>query len=253
MSEFNADRLPPEALAELQRLERQGRDHGAHEYLAHTVNARGAYRAAAEEAVVLDALAPRRDERVMDAGCGVGRHTFRVAPRVGSVLAVDFSTEALVVLEQEAAKRGLANITTLACAISELPAGVGRFDAVCACEVIQHVPSHAARLALLQRLRDALVEGGRAVVTAITWNGRSPAPKDGFWSNGSYRFQFTPAELRALLEEAGFLRVRVRPLFLTPGRIARLLPSALAPIETWASRLSFLAREGRTLLAVGQA
>ena len=106
MSEFDADRLSPEAIAELQRLERQGRDRGARDYLAHTVSARGPYRAAAEEAVVLDALAPRRGERVMDAGCGVGRHTFRVAPRVGSVLAVDLSTEALVVLEAEAARRG---------------------------------------------------------------------------------------------------------------------------------------------------
>jgi hypothetical protein len=91
------------------------------------------------------------------------------------------------------------------------------------------------------------------VVTAITWNRRSPAPKEGFWPNGSYRFQFTPAELRALLEGAGFSCVRVRPLFLTPGPIARHLPARIAFVERWASRMTFLAREGRALLATARA
>lgn len=97
----------------------------ASSYLGSAVHARGAD---------LDALAAlldgRNDARVLDLGCGAGHVSFAAAPRVRAVVAYDLSAEMLDVVAQEAAARGLANLSTRQGVVERLPFEDAAFDAV---------------------------------------------------------------------------------------------------------------------------
>lgn len=71
-------------------------------------------------------LAGRGLGRVLDLGCGGGHVSYRAAPHVGAVVAVDVTP---AMLEQVAA-RGLPNITTQLAAAEALPFPEATFDAV---------------------------------------------------------------------------------------------------------------------------
>ena len=94
-------------------------------YVASSVHARGPD---------LDRLAElarqHKEARVLDLGCGGGHVSFAVAPHVREVVAYDLSREMLAAVTAEAAKRGLANLTTRQGAAESLPFESGSFDLV---------------------------------------------------------------------------------------------------------------------------
>ena len=59
----------------------------------------------------LQLLNPRQEWSILDAGCGPGTLALPLASRVRRVSGLDFSEKMLAILQQKAAKRGLANIT----------------------------------------------------------------------------------------------------------------------------------------------
>jgi trans-aconitate 2-methyltransferase len=107
---------------------------------------------------VLDAIAFRGDERVLDAGCGTGAQTARILERVprGHVYALDASSAMLEVARRELARFG-ARVTFIQAtlAVDPLPPGV---DLVFSNATFHWVPDHAA---LFRGIHDALVPGGR--------------------------------------------------------------------------------------------
>jgi SAM-dependent methyltransferase len=245
--------LSPEDVERLRRREREGRDAGAQHYL-EAIGSRGAFRLRAEDLTLIRHIAPRPHHRVLDAGSGVGRHALRLAPRVASLVALDFSAETLRVLAEEAARRGLRNLETRTGDVCDLPADLGGFDTVYCSEVLQHVPTHALRLAALGGFRRVLRPGGRCVVNVLCWNRRVKGDKDGFWdANGAYRHYATPAEVRGWFDEAGFRRVSLHGLLIAPGSITRRLPASLAFMEARLSTIPMLAGAGRFVIGVGQA
>ncbi len=249
---LDADRLAPGEIAALKEREREGRERGAATFLARVAASRGAWRLRAEDETLLRWLAPRPGMVALDAGSGVGRQALRVAPRVRRLVCVDFSAAALAELEREAGRRGIANLETRAADLGDLPPLLGPFDLAYSSEVLQHVPSAAGRLRVLRNLRAVLAPGGRCVVNVARWRGHARGPQDGFWGGGVYRHYFTPPELRALLESAGFTAVRLHPLLVLPGRLARRLPLGWTAIERWCSGLPGLAGLGRFLIGVGR-
>jgi SAM-dependent methyltransferase len=82
----------------------------------------------------LDALASLLDgkkaARVLDLGCGAGHVSFAVAPRVRDMIAYDLSAEMLALVAREAARRGLANLSTRQGVAERLNFADGEFDAV---------------------------------------------------------------------------------------------------------------------------
>lgn len=97
------------------------------------------------EGVDFDAL---RGARVLDAGCGMGRHARMVAGRVAHVIAVDFSSA----IDQAARNtRDLANVDCVQADICALPLADGAFDFVYSMGVLHHLRDTADALTRLVR------------------------------------------------------------------------------------------------------
>lgn len=96
-------------------------------YLTSRVHAEGPDLERAEQ-LVTQALSPGAS--ALDVGCGAGHLAFRLAPRVGRVMAVDPSTGMLATVTQEAASRRLMNLETRAASAESLPFERASFDLV---------------------------------------------------------------------------------------------------------------------------
>jgi 2-polyprenyl-6-hydroxyphenyl methylase/3-demethylubiquinone-9 3-methyltransferase len=201
---------------------------------------------------------PRPGERVLDAGAGLGRLALLIAPQVRALVCLDLSRGALSVLEAQAAAAGIRNVETVQADVCGYGGAPASFDAACCVEVLGHVPSQRERAAALLRIRELLRPGGRCLIGVYAWSRRARRAgmeKEGFWGTGErrlYHYYFTAQELRRALVQAGFEAVRVRGLLLLPGRIARRLPAALAPLEATLSRLPLSARLGTLLLGLAR-
>lgn len=256
---FSADALPPEEIAALKELEQQNRDLGAAEYVQDLqFYGKGAYELECESRTYLRYISPRTDERVLDAGAGVGRLAFLVAPRVKRLVCADLSAHALQALHSQAHARGIRNIETVQGDLCRLPDTIGTFDAAYSVEVVDHIPSHRERLAALRRLYDLLKPGGRCLVSVHCWNPRTRQArmeKEGFWGTGErrlYHYYFTSREIRGLFQEAGFQEIRLRGLRLLPGKITGRLPASFSVVETWCSMVAAFAEVGVLVIAIGR-
>jgi 2-polyprenyl-3-methyl-5-hydroxy-6-metoxy-1,4-benzoquinol methylase len=257
-SKFNADALSPEEIVALKESERRNRNIGAvglktSDFMAE----RGRFANTAEAQVYLKYLAPRPDQRVLDAGAGMGRFAVVVAPRVKRLVAVDLSSTALDVLVAETKVRNITNIETSQGDLCNIPESLGPFDSVYSVEAIQHIPSRKERLAAVRNLCRMLKPGGKCLVSVVGWNARvaREVEKEGFWGTDDgrlYAFCSTPEELQALMEEAGVRNVKIRGVIALPGRITRHLPLGLTCLETWCSAIPQLAPFSWFVMGIGE-
>jgi len=157
-------------------------------------------------------LAP--GHRVLDLGCGSGRHAFGALRRGADVLACDLGRPELAeVRDIVAAMRDAGEIpagafaTAVGADARRLPFADGGFDRIIAAEVLEHIDDDGAALAELARV---LRPGGVLAVTVPSW-----LPEKLCWLlseeyhapavvGGHVRI-YTLRRLRALLREAGLL------------------------------------------------
>ncbi|MDA8298118.1 MAG: class I SAM-dependent methyltransferase [Actinomycetota bacterium] len=107
--------------------------------------------------------------RVLDVGCGGGRHAFACAARGADVVAVDASrgelepVAALLAAMEEAGEITAPARGAVACAdLAQLPFGRASFDRIVAAEVLEHIVDDEAALGELARV---LTSDGLLVVT----------------------------------------------------------------------------------------
>src|SRR5258706_5592376 len=120
-----------------------------------------------------DRLGVRPGERVLDLGCGAGRHAFEAHRRGGLVVAVDLDATELSgakeILEAMT-DQGEAPTDALGAAVRanalRLPFPDGTFDRVIVSEVLEHIPDDAGAVAELTRV---LRPGGTMAVTVPAW------------------------------------------------------------------------------------
>ena len=112
-------------------------------------------------------------ERVLDLGCGFGRHAFEAYRRGADVVAVDRSAaelESVEALFRAMAASGEAPSGSLARAVRgdllSLPFPTASFDVVIASEVLEHIPDDEQAIAEIARV---VRPGGRVAVTVPRW------------------------------------------------------------------------------------
>jgi SAM-dependent methyltransferase len=115
----------------------------------------------------------RPGTRVLDIGCGGGRHAFEALRRGADVVATDLDDNALAEVKQVAdAMVREGEVTaggSLRTAVADarcLPFEDAAFDVVIAAEVLEHIPDDAGAIAELSRV---LRPGGRLAVTVPRW------------------------------------------------------------------------------------
>ncbi len=160
-------------------------------------------------AAVLDRLAPLRDERVLDAGCGSGRVTEQLLarwPRV-RVVALDGSPAMISAARERLARFGDRVSYVVADLGAPLPID-GQVDAILSTATFHWVPDHDA---LFAGLAAALAPGGRLVAqfggagNIASIRAALAAVGDGWL--GPAHFETVEATVRRL-ETAGFVDVR---------------------------------------------
>jgi ubiquinone/menaquinone biosynthesis C-methylase UbiE len=161
--------------------------------------------------VVLDALALRPGERVIDVGSGPGLLAVEMAAAVGPdglVCGVDPSDSMLALATGRAAPAGAAPMEFRRGGADRLPAADAGFDAAVSTQVLEYVPDVPGALAEIHRV---LRPGGRVAVLDTDWDSI-------VWHSGDRRRMervlavweqhladpHLPRTLRRSLERAGF-------------------------------------------------
>lgn len=149
-------------------------------------------------------------ERVLDIGCGAGRHAFELYRRGARVVAADLDSGELgPVSGMFAAMRAEEDIqphggaVALNADMTNMPFPDNSFDKVIASEILEHVPNDRLAMAEIARI---LRPGGIAAVTVPTWFPERIcwALSDEYHNNpGGHVRIFTKRELAGKLTAAG--------------------------------------------------
>ena len=120
-----------------------------------------------------DWLGVRPGDRLLDLGCGLGRHAFEAARRGGLVVALDASDRELKEVRNTFAAMAAAGEIDETTFIgvtngdaTALPFASGAFDRIIAAEVLEHIPNDHAALTELFRV---LAPGGTIAITVPAW------------------------------------------------------------------------------------
>ncbi len=123
--------------------------------------------------VDFDRLGLRPGERVLDMGCGAGRHAFEMYRRGADVVAFDQDADELAgVRELFVAMREAGEVPAGAEADTKegdalaLPFADGEFDRIVAAEVLEHIP---ADIQAIEELARVLRPGGTIALTVPRW------------------------------------------------------------------------------------
>ena len=158
-------------------------------------------------------LVIRPGDRVLDAGCGNGRHTCEIFRTLGAdVVGVDLNREDLIktafVLERLDGN-GASWAVSQADA-TRLPFRDNAFDVVICSEVLEHIPANRAAIAELVRVlkpgKNMVVSVPRFLPERICW----ALSSDYHNEPGGHIRIYTKRELLSLLEDAGTQCWRVR-------------------------------------------
>jgi ArsR family transcriptional regulator len=144
---------------------------------------------------------------VGDLGCGTGKLSEALAPFVRRVVAVDESKAMLAAARKRLA--GVDNVELRSGDLESLPIGDGELDAAVLFLVAHYLPDPGRALAEVRRV---LRPGGRLLVVDMM-----PHAREEYRQQMGHVWQgFSPAQMTAWLEQAGFAGGRYQPLPVDP-------------------------------------
>jgi ubiquinone/menaquinone biosynthesis C-methylase UbiE len=165
---------------------------------------------------IIAAIKPSGKERILDIAAGTGEPGLTIATMLdgGTVVITDLAEEMLVIARENASKRGITNIETVACDVCDLPFENESFDAISCRFGFMFFPD--MQLAANEMAR-VLKPGGRmatsvwnipeknfwvtAIMGTINKNMELPQPPPG--SPGMFRC-VKPGLMKEIFENAGF-------------------------------------------------
>lgn len=223
---------------------------------------------------VMDALAPRVGERIIDIGSGPGYVLREIGEAVGpsgSAVGVE-PAEAMVKLARNRCA-GLDQVTLREGNAEALPADDREFDAAVITQVYEYVPNVIVALRELYRL---LRPGGRAVILdtdwdSLVWNAKDSARAKRILKAWDSHLSdpHLPRTLSARLLEAGFEIMRrdvysilnpdYKPGCYSFGMIGIIAPFVIRfcnlpkeEVKAWAAELEDLGREGEYFFSLNR-
>jgi SAM-dependent methyltransferase len=154
-------------------------------------------------------------ESILELGCGTGRYTEQFAAMGCKVLAMDFSMQALLKLDDAVQELGAGhNVGLVNASIGDFAAAPRSFDIVFS-TLTSNLPDRAHRHAMYALAAGALKPGGRFVFLAHHYGLRawwSKTEKAGLYRPGGiFREYFTPSEILNELRGV-FDETRVKPV-----------------------------------------
>ena len=175
--------------------------------------------------LVLDAIAARPGERVLDVGCGPGFYVAELLDRVGPaghVSGVDTSAPMLAITARRT--DGHDNVKLVEGAATALDFASDSFDAAITVQVLEYVDDVRLALAELHRV---LRPGGRLVVWDVDWETASMHSADPerlrrvleAWDRHLVH-RSLPATLATRLRDAGFTDVSIEGHTFTTGELS---------------------------------
>jgi ubiquinone/menaquinone biosynthesis C-methylase UbiE len=170
----------------------------------------------------LDVLAPKPGERILDAGCGTGRHLGPLLRARSNPMGVDFSRGML-----EIARRNYPEVPlALADLQRSLPFENEHFDAVLCALIGEHLNELPLALGEMHRV---LRVGGRLIFSVYHPEMAAAGKEANFERSGvEYRlgaYRYSNTDYAHLFEDAGF-EEPARHEFLGDERLVRSVPSA---------------------------
>jgi ubiquinone/menaquinone biosynthesis C-methylase UbiE len=123
---------------------------------------------------IIRQLNPENDDAVLDVAAGTGEPGLTIASMLkkGRVVITDLAEDMLVIAEENAKRRGIENIETVACDVSEMPFADNTFDAISCRFGFMFFPD---MLLAAKEMFRVLKPGGR--ISASVWN----VPEKNFW------------------------------------------------------------------------
>jgi len=240
---------------EIEKRERLLRDAAAAEYEGFIRRTKGQLWDKMEKEVVLQTIDPDSNDIILDAGCGVGRHSLVLAEKAKKVISMDFSGESLKILKRKMERKNITNIEILSCNMTNCInlADCSVHKILCS-QVLQHIPYTDERQDILRNFYRILKPGGFLVIIVYRWGGSVKSEKEGFFDNGLYRYAFTREECADLISRAGFSHVRVMGMLNIPKLrlISKLFWELAIYTELFLEKLPVSNTLGQFLIAEGQ-
>jgi SAM-dependent methyltransferase len=193
----------------------------------------------------LEAVGPRRGERILELGASGGRFTIPLLERGCSVTAVDISRRSIEYLDRLTASHPERGSLSL---VEDDAAALGRvtgreFDAVVGGHILHHVPDvREVAVRAFERLRP----GGRAVFLEpnpwnLQWYVHLAMHPRRSWRVERGIVRVWPGRVRRAFEAAGFSECRVSTVGCFPPFVHNALAASRA-LEGWLERCRPLAR-----------
>jgi ubiquinone/menaquinone biosynthesis C-methylase UbiE/uncharacterized protein YbaR (Trm112 family) len=187
------------AAAAAKGREAAARDADADEYDTNV----SPYHTAVERAALLNALAVRAGDVVVDLGAGTGRLTIELARRDAIVLALDLSPRSLEINRRKCAAVPGSKVHHVVCDACYLPLRDGVAAKAVSGMMLEHLPGNAERRRCLAEVYRVLRPGGRLALTVYNYclSKRRSRDREGFHGAALYYYRFDATEFRRLLNQ----------------------------------------------------
>lgn len=242
----------------LQNKEIELRNEQANIYDDIFLKTRGKYWSRAQINLVLHYLDLKKNQKILDAGCGTGIYSTEILKKNENIKidAVDFSESEIRIfknklsdIEKEKVKISVGDLLDFEYPESE-------YDRVMLIEVLQHIPDEKKRLEIIKKLYNSIKPNGMLITVNYLWGGfiKPPHIKEDFNFNntGLYRFAFTDSDLNTLFNISGFSKTRNIKIIRTPYSIRKSFPDNYAfSLEHNFIRFNLFNSRAKYLLTIG--